>query len=174
MRRTWLIAIVAIRLRLKGLPVSRSPSPPNSIRRFYKRPPLPTDAISRAVTSRLLRLHEASGLSEYQAAKKACLSHNTIFKLRTHSSIPSIDTMLRLAAVYGVDPAALISPVNTSDASNKPGFGTDPTPNNLSSEGAVMPGISQVPAMDAGAENRLEANLPDRARAAKNKEPLTA
>lgn len=82
--------------------------------------------------------------------------------------------MLRLAAVYGIDPAALISPVNTSDASNNPGFETDPTPNNLSSEGAVMPGISQVPAMDTGAGNRLEPNLPDRACAAKHKEPLTA
>ena len=134
--------------------MSGSLSQPASGRRFYKRPPFPTDAISRAVTSRLLRLHEASGLSEYQAAKRACLSHNTIFKLRTQQSIPSIDTMLRLAVVYGVDPATLIMPVNTAGgASNNPGFILDA---GLASEGPVLPAISNLPRIN---RSRSPANL---------------
>jgi transcriptional regulator with XRE-family HTH domain len=153
--------------------MSRSPSSPISHRRFYKRPPLPTDAISRAITSRLLKLHEASGLSESQAAKKACLSHNTIFKLRTHSSIPTIDTMLRLAVVYGVDPVALIKPIDAPNNSNNSGYEFEPATEDISYKDAVTPPSSLAIATVTKPDAKLTTGRQNRADTASCKNPNT-
>jgi transcriptional regulator with XRE-family HTH domain len=153
--------------------MSGSPSQPTSTRRFYKRPPFSTDAISRAVTSRLLNLHEASGLSEYQAAKKAHLSHNTIFKLRTRLSIPSIDTMLRLAVVYGVDPATLITPVDTAGAPNGPRLISDHATGDLAPGAAVSREIFKPVGDGESPERTPEIDRPDRASADNIQESIT-
>ena len=59
---------------------------------------------------RLTELREAAGLSQYEVAKRAGLTRQTLSRLEMGESVPTWPTVQLLASVLGVDCTAFIDP----------------------------------------------------------------
>jgi transcriptional regulator with XRE-family HTH domain len=59
---------------------------------------------------RLTQLREAAGLSQYEVAKRAGLTRQTLSRLEMGESVPTWPTVQLLAAALGVDCTAFVDP----------------------------------------------------------------